>query len=65
MSGLGLPSSAKDAAALIVQSAELASCPMTRKMLRGIEKHAEHTPNGAEGTPSLLPGAVVNFALPI
>lgn len=52
-------------AALIVQPAQLVSCLMSPKMLRGIKTRAEHAPNGAVRTPPLPLPTDLNVALPI
>ena len=51
--------------ALIVQPAQLVSCLMTPKMLRGIKFRAEHTPNRAHRTPPFPLSTDVGPALPI
>jgi len=52
-------------AAFIVQPAQLASCLMTPKMLRGIKIRAEHAPSGADRTAPLPVPADITVALPI
>ena len=51
-------------AAFIVQPAQLASCLMSPKMLRGIKKRSEHGPDSAVRTPPPL-ATDVNAALPV
>jgi hypothetical protein len=50
-------------AALIVQPAQLVSCLMSSKMLRGIKSRAENAPSFADRTPPLPVRTGVNVAL--
>ena len=52
-------------AALIVQPAQLVSCLMTPKMLRGIKSRAENALKGADRSPPLPLPTNANVALPI